>query len=133
MNVKKTVTAGAVATVLGMSMLTAVAGPASATGDCAIGAACLYFNSGLAGASYEQSGNISDYLHYYFSANSGGSTGAGYSVKNNTASVDNWNPFQGIRLFVNHGYGGASQTIVAYGSGNLNGTLKNNNASGEFV
>lgn len=58
--------------------------------------------------------------------------GAGVAVKNNTASVDNWDFDWGIRQYFNSNYGGASQGIPAGGAANLNGDLKNDNASGKF-
>ncbi|MGW5125737.1 hypothetical protein ACWEQ7_17080 [Streptomyces sp. NPDC004069] len=111
----------------------ATAGTASAAGDfCSSGNACLHYNSDYKGAFYKQYAAISNYANYYFSASYAGSNGAGLSVKNNTASVDNWDFNYGIRLYYNSNYAGAYQSIGAGGQANLNSTLKNNNACGKF-
>ncbi|NEA40798.1 peptidase inhibitor family I36 protein [Streptomyces sp. SID11385] len=110
----------------------ATSGTANAAETCTSGYACLYYNSNYKGAFYRQYFDIPNYANYYFSASAAGSAGAGLSVKNNTASVDNWDSYNGIRIYYNSGYQGTSQGIPAYGQANLNPDLKNDNASGKF-
>ncbi|MFF2026307.1 peptidase inhibitor family I36 protein [Streptomyces sp. NPDC058171] len=137
MRIRKTVLAGAVALAgLGTALSTTGTAHAGSSGsaavECASGYACLYYNSNFSGAVYRQYTAISNYDGYYFVASSKGSAGAGSSVKNNAASVDNWDFAFGIRIYYNSNYGGVSQSIGAGGTANLNASLKNQNASGHF-
>jgi hypothetical protein len=53
-------------------------------------------------------------------------------VKNNAASV--WNRTgQTVRVYFNSNFAGASQDFASGAKGNLNATLKNNNASHELL
>lgn len=131
MRVRTLVTAGGLA-LAGFGVALGTAGTASAAEYCTSGYACLYYNSDYKGAFYRQYFDIPNYANYYFSASAAGSAGAGTSVKNNTASVDNWDFTFGIREYYNSNYAGASQAIPAGGAANLNATLKNDNASGKF-
>ncbi|MFB7573774.1 peptidase inhibitor family I36 protein [Streptomyces sp. NPDC093064] len=132
MRIRNLAIAGTLA-LAGLGTGLATAGTASAAGEpCTSGYACLYYNSDYKGAFYRQYFNIPNYASYYFSASAAGSNGAGIAVKNNTASVDNWDFYNGIRLYFNSSYLGASQSIGAGGAANLNTTLKNDNASGKF-
>ncbi|MDR3083845.1 MAG: hypothetical protein LBV60_23510 [Streptomyces sp.] len=132
MRIRNLAIAGTLA-LAGLGTGLATAGTASAAGDyCSSGNACLHYNSNYKGAFYKQYAAISNYAGYYFSASAAGSSGAGLSVKNNTASVDNWDFTYGIRIYYNSNYAGASQGISKGGAANLNATLKNNNASGKF-
>ncbi|MGY0487265.1 hypothetical protein [Streptomyces sp. WG-D5] len=131
MRVRRLVVAGAV-TLAGIGTALSTAGTANAAETCTSGYACLYYNSNYSGAFYRQYFDISNYAGYYFSASAAGSAGAGQPVKNNTASVDNWDFYNGIRIYYNSGFTGASQSIGAGGQANLNTTLKNENASGKF-
>ncbi|MFF0160254.1 hypothetical protein ACFYRY_22365 [Streptomyces sp. NPDC005263] len=131
MRIRTLVAAGAVA-LAGFGVSLGTAGSASAAESCTSGYACLYYNSDYKGAFYRQYFDIPDYANYYFSASAAGSAGAGVAVKNNTASVDNWDFDWGIREYFNRNYAGASQAIPAGGAANLNATLKNDNASGRF-
>jgi hypothetical protein len=110
-----------------------LAGPASAAardGKCDSGEFCYYYNSGEAGSISDFTGSLSDYgttqpSCYDFK---GAGAGKGVCVKNNAASV--WNrTSKTVRVYFNSGYAGASQDFAAGAKGNLNSTLKNNNAS----
>ena len=99
-------------------------------GVCETGEFCLYYNSYEAGSVSDFSTSISDYGAtqpgcYEFK---GTGAGQGLCVKNNAASV--WNRTgKTVTVFYNSGYAGASQSFAAGVKGNLNSTLKNNNAS----
>jgi murein DD-endopeptidase MepM/ murein hydrolase activator NlpD len=110
-----------------------LAGPATAAardGKCDSAEFCYYYNSGEAGSISDFTGSVGDYgatqpSCYDFK---GAGAGKGLCVKNNAASV--WNrTSKTVRVFFNSGYGGASQDFAAGAKGNLNATLKNNNAS----
>lgn len=133
MRIRNLAVAGTVA-LAGLGTGLATAGPAGAADGeyCTSGYACLYYNSDYSGAFYRQYFDIPNYAGYYFSTSAAGSAGAGTAVKNNTASVDNWDFYNGIRMYYNSNYAGASQAIGAGGQANLNATLKNENASGKF-
>lgn len=131
MRVRTLVTAGGLA-LAGFGVALGTTGTASAAETCTTGYACLYYNSNYQGAFFRQYFDIPNYASYYFSASAAGSAGAGIAVKNNTASVDNWDFNFGIREYYNSNYGGAYQSIPAGGAANLNATLKNDNASGKF-
>ncbi|MEV4255951.1 peptidase inhibitor family I36 protein [Spirillospora sp. NPDC049652] len=115
----------------------AVAGPVSAAGRdgvCDSGEFCYYYNSDLAGSLSDFTGSISDYGTTQPSCYDFKSAGAGQGVcvKNNAASV--WNRTGStVRVYYNSGYGGASQDFAPGASGNLNATLKNNNASHQLL
>lgn len=104
----------------------------------------LWYNSNEKGAGAWFSGDLfsysgygryvgSDFYNYVFQFQPGGGTGGGYPLKNNAASVTNANITDSYTVYYNSNYQGASQmfTPVDYGTshGNLNVTLKNNNAS----
>ncbi|MEV4425286.1 peptidase inhibitor family I36 protein [Streptomyces sp. R-07] len=134
MNVKRLIAATGVALAVAGSTLT-FAAPANAVIGCADFHACLYYNSDYKGAMYKQEYDTPDYAGRYFEASLAGSNGAGVEVKNNAASVDNWDRLSRIRIYYNSNYNGnyAYQTIAADGKANLNSTMKNNNASGKFI
>jgi hypothetical protein len=106
----------------------AVQSPASVIQGCAEGYFCFYFNSGFAGARGDylySDGNLDNELF-----NKGGTNGRGVQVKNNAASaVNNWSYL--ARVYYNSGCNGsvATQSFGAFGSGNFNATMKNQNAS----
>ena len=89
---------------------------------------CFYFNSNFAGARADylySDGNLSDELF-----TKGGTNGRGVQVKNNAASVvNNWSYPAVVYFNSRCDASVAKQTIPAYGSANLNATMKNNNAS----
>ncbi|MFE9663967.1 peptidase inhibitor family I36 protein [Streptomyces sp. NPDC005955] len=137
MRIRKTVLAGAVALAgLGTALSTTGTAHAGSSGsaavECASGYACLYYNSNFSGAIFRQNAAVANYAGYTFVVSSKGSAGAGSSVKNNAASVDNWDFTYDFTVFYNSNYGGVFQTIGAGGTANLNSSLKNQNASGHF-
>lgn len=117
---------------LGAGALTAAPAHAATArnGVCESGEFCLYYNSNEAGSVSDFSTSISDYgatqpSCYDFK---GPGNGKGLCVKNNAASV--WNRTgKTVTVYYNSGYAGASQKFASGAKGNLNSTLKNNNAS----
>ncbi|MDL4815090.1 peptidase inhibitor family I36 protein [Actinomadura opuntiae] len=115
----------------------AVAGPASAAGRdgvCDSGEFCYYFNSNEAGSISDFTSSMDDYgttqpTCYEFK---GAGTGKGVCVKNNAASVWNRTKYT-VRVYFNSNYAGAHQDFAAGAKGNLNSTLKNNNASHQLL
>ena len=115
----------------------AFAGPASAAsrdGVCNSGEFCYYYNSGEAGSVSDFTASLDDYgatqpTCYEFK---GAGAGKGVCVKNNAASV--WNRTgKTVRVYFNSNFAGAHQDFAAGAKGNLNATLKNNNASHELL
>ncbi|HTI22273.1 MAG TPA: CHAP domain-containing protein [Kutzneria sp.] len=115
----------------------ALGAPASAAardGVCDSGEFCLYYNSDQAGSVSDFTGSISDLgatqpSCYEFKS---AGNGQGVCVKNNAASV--WNrSSQTVRVYFNSDFGGASQDFAPGVKANLNSTLKNNEASFEFI
>jgi murein DD-endopeptidase MepM/ murein hydrolase activator NlpD len=106
---------------------------ASRDGKCDSGEFCYYYNSNQAGSISDFTGSIADYgttqpSCYDFK---GAGNGKGVCVKNNAASV--WNrSSKKVRVYFNSNYSGASQDFKAGAKGNLNATLKNQNASHKF-
>jgi peptidoglycan hydrolase-like amidase len=117
-----------------------LAGPASAAplagrdGICGSGEFCYYFNSDEAGSVSDFTDSLDDYgttqpTCYEFK---GAGNGQGICVKNNAASV--WNrSTKTVRVYFNSNYAGSHQDFAAGARGNLNATLKNNNASHELL
>jgi hypothetical protein len=114
-----------------------LAGPAAAAGrdgTCNSGEFCSYFNSGEAGSVSDFTDSLDDYgktepTCYDFK---GAGNGKGVCVKNNAASV--WNrSSKTVRVYFNSNYAGAHQDFAPGAKGNLNATLKNNNASHQFL
>jgi hypothetical protein len=114
-----------------------IASPANAAardGVCDSGEFCYYYNSGEAGAVSDFTTSVSDYgttepSCYDFK---GSGAGAGTCIKNSAASV--WNRSSNtVRVYFNTGYSGTYQDFAAGAKGNLNSTLKNNNASHEMI
>ncbi len=115
----------------------ALADPASAAardGACNSGEFCYYFNSNEAGSISDFADSLDDYgatqpSCYEFK---GPGNGQGICVKNNAASV--WNRTgKTVRVYFNSNFGGSHQDFAAGAKGNLNATLKNNNASHELL
>jgi len=113
------------------------ASPASAAsrdGVCDDGEFCYYFNSDNQGSISDFTGSVADYgttqpSCYDFK---GAGAGQGQCVKNQAASV--WNRSdQTVRVYYNSNYGGTSQDFAAGAKGNLNASLKNQNASHQFL
>ncbi|MGK4580521.1 hypothetical protein [Kitasatospora sp. HPMI-4] len=138
MRIRKLLAAATVAGTVATTAL-ATAGSASAfTRDCWDGQVCLYYNSSSYGygAVFVQTESIGNYgsPDVKFSGGNNGSSGAGVSVKNHAAAVDNrW----GGSFIVYYNSGNdcsvACQTIPMHSLVDLNGDLKNNNAAGEFI
>ncbi|MFJ6894088.1 hypothetical protein [Streptomyces hokutonensis] len=122
------------ASTFGLSLVSANAAQAGPNGTCALGEVCLYFNSGENGlnAYYPQTSNIPSYLHYNFAASQYGSYGAGQSVMNNAAYVNNRNDRAlGIFWGSNYSCAVACQEILSFQAADLKSSMKNNNASGD--
>ncbi len=106
------------------------ASAASRNGICEEGEFCYYYLSTRGGSVSDFSGSIRDYggsqpTCYEFL---GAGSGKGLCVKNNAASV--WNrSIYTVRVYFNTGYSGPYEDVSPGGIGNLNSTLKNNNAS----
>lgn len=113
---------------VGGTTLAAPAASAATLHGCPDFQFCFYFNSNFGGAlaNYAYSdGNLDNELFRW-----GGTNGRGVQVKNNAASVVN-NAEWTATVYYNSGCNGsvASQSFGAYGGGNFNATMKNNNAS----
>jgi surface antigen len=117
--------------------LVASGSPAFAAGRdgvCDSGEFCYYYNSDEAGSISDFTTSIGDYgttqpSCYDFK---GAGAGKGVCVKNNAASV--WNrTSHTVRVYYNSNYGGSYQDFAAGAKGNLNSTLKNNNASHQIL
>ncbi|MEV8516048.1 peptidase inhibitor family I36 protein [Dactylosporangium sp. NPDC051484] len=133
---KRIITAVAMALALATPVV-AVASPANAAardGVCESGEFCYYYNSDEAGSVSDFTTSVGDYgttepSCYDFK---GPGNGNGICVKNNAASV--WNrSSQTVRVYYNSDYAGSFQDFAAGAKGNLNATLKNNNASHQFL
>ncbi|WP_440069453.1 peptidase inhibitor family I36 protein [Streptosporangium sp. OZ121] len=114
----------------------ATAAPASAAGRngvCESGEFCYYFNSNNQGSVSDFTGSVGDYATtqpscYDFK---GAGAGKGKCIKNAAASV--WNRSgKTVRVYFNSGHTGTYQDFKAGARGNLNPTLKNQNASHQF-
>ncbi|MET7327083.1 peptidase inhibitor family I36 protein [Nonomuraea sp. NPDC005650] len=114
----------------------AAAPPASAAsrdGVCDTGEFCYYFNSNNQGSLSDFTGSIDDYATtqptcYDFK---GAGEGKGKCIKNAAASV--WNrSSKTVRVYFNSGHTGTYQDFAAGAKGNLNASLKNQNASHQF-
>jgi peptidoglycan hydrolase-like amidase len=121
---------------LGGTML-ATATPASAAGRdgvCDTGEFCYYFNSNNQGSVSDFTGSIPDYSTtqpscYDFK---GPGAGKGKCLKNAAASA--WNrSSKKVRVYFNTGLTGTYQDFAPGAKANLNSTLKNQNASHEFL
>lgn len=123
----------------GASMLvlaSALAVPASAAsaagrdGVCDSGEVCFYYNSNQQGSVSDFTDSVGNYGSsqprcYEFK---GAGNGKGECMKNQVASVTNRTD-KPVTVYYNSNYKGATQTIPAGASVNLNSTLKNQNAS----
>ncbi|MEV4705397.1 peptidase inhibitor family I36 protein [Actinoplanes sp. NPDC049316] len=123
-----------VAALVGVTVAPGAASAADRDGDCDSGEFCYYYNSNQAGSVSDFTDSLDDYgatqpSCYEFK---GDGAGKGVCVKNNAASV--WNRTgKTVRVYFNSNFGGASQDFASGAKGNLNATLKNNNASHELV
>ncbi|MFG2085160.1 MULTISPECIES: SpoIID/LytB domain-containing protein [unclassified Spirillospora] len=129
------VTAATAAMALGGAVLipASPASAASRNGVCESGEFCYYFNSDNKGSISDFTGSIADYgtkqpSCYDFK---GAGNGKGQCIKNNAAAV--WNRSgKTVRVHYNSNYGGKYQDFKAGAKGNLNSSLKNQNASHRF-
>ncbi|GLW30057.1 peptidase inhibitor family I36 protein [Actinoplanes regularis] len=135
MNIRKSLAVAGAALAVATSALS-FAAPASAAardGICDSGEFCLYYNSDNEGSISDFTGSIDDYgaeqpSCYDFK---GAGSGKGLCVKNEAASV--WNRSdETVRVYFNSNFAGSYQDFAAGAKGNLNSTLKNNNASHQF-
>jgi hypothetical protein len=102
-------------------------------GTCDAGEVCFYYNSNQAGSLSDMSYSLDNYgtgsscNHFV-----GVGNGQGLCLKNNAASV--WNRTgQAARVYFNSGFAGAYQDFASGAKGNLNATLKNQNASHKLL
>ncbi|MET7667369.1 peptidase inhibitor family I36 protein [Micromonospora luteifusca] len=132
MNIRKCLAVVGTALAMTTSILT-VASPAQAAardGVCDSGEFCYYYNSGNAGSISDFTTSIDDYgttqpTCYDFK---GAGAGKGLCIKNEAASV--WNrTSKTVKVYFNSNFAGSTQSFAAGAKGNLNATLKNNNAS----
>ncbi|AEN10581.1 MULTISPECIES: peptidase inhibitor family I36 protein [unclassified Streptomyces] len=98
---------------------------------CSSGFACLYYNSGRAGAVFRQGNDgkplsISNYAGYTFY---GTGNGSGQAVKNNAASIQNSRSGK-YAVYYLSGYSGPADIALANSGRNLDFTY-NENASGQ--
>jgi hypothetical protein len=130
------IVAATAAVLLGGTVLatTSPASAASRDGVCDSGEFCYYFNSGNEGSVSDFTGSVADYATeqptcYDFK---GPGAGKGQCIKNAAASV--WNRSgKTVRVYFNSNYSGTSQDFGAGAKGNLNSSLKNQNASHQFL
>ncbi|NUT41226.1 MAG: hypothetical protein HOV86_14665 [Thermoactinospora sp.] len=126
----------AAAMMFGGALLTTAAPAAAAArnGVCDTGEFCYYFNSNNQGSISDFAGSVADYATtqptcYDFK---GPGAGKGQCIKNAAASV--WNrSTKTVRVYFNTGHAGQYQDFGPGSRGNLNSTLKNQNASHQFV
>jgi murein DD-endopeptidase MepM/ murein hydrolase activator NlpD len=124
---------GALAAAGLVSLTPGAAQAAGRDGVCDSGEFCLYYNSDNEGSVSDFTGSVPDYgleqpSCYEFK---GEGSGKGECVKNDAASV--WNRTSGpVTVYYNSDYSGAKQAFAAGAKGDLNATLKNENASHRF-
>jgi hypothetical protein len=124
---------GLAAVVLSAAALITLAPSASASGDgtCQVDKdACFYYNSDLKGAKVDLD-DCWGYNHTNFKF-IGPGAGAGLTLKNNAASVQNWQHGNWLFVYYNSNQQGPRQEVSPWTWVNLNSTLKNNNASSIF-
>ncbi|MFC5835875.1 SpoIID/LytB domain-containing protein [Nonomuraea insulae] len=127
---------GLAAMALGGTVL-ATALPASAAdrdGICQTGEFCYYFNSNNQGSVSDFTGSVADYSTtqptcYDFK---GPGAGKGECIKNSAASAWN-NSTKTVRVYYNTGHTGTYQDFAPGAKANLSPTLKNQNASHQFL
>lgn len=107
---------------------------AGRNGTCDSGEFCYYYNSDNAGSVSDFTTSVGDYgttqpSCYDFK---GSGSGQGQCIKNDAASV--WNrSSKTVRVYFNSNYSGSYQEFASGAKGNLNSTLKNQNASHQFI
>ncbi|MCL2423530.1 MAG: peptidase inhibitor family I36 protein [Micrococcales bacterium] len=127
----------AAVTVAAAGLVGLQASPSQAAGRdgvCDPGEFCYYYNSSYGGSVSDFTGSVGDYgtsqpSCYEFK---GAGAGKGRCIKNDAASV--WNRTDKVvRVYYNSNYAGAYQDFQPGTKGNLNATIKNNNASHQFL
>jgi hypothetical protein len=114
------------------------ASPASASsGNCESYDACLFYHQYGEGGYFGDGGNDNYGAPNYFTFGGCGQDncdGDGQQVRNNAAYVWNFNSHT-VRVFYypNQSYNGPYQDIAGGTSANLNDSLRNNNASQQFL
>ncbi|WP_176611480.1 SpoIID/LytB domain-containing protein [Actinomadura sp. WMMB 499] len=126
----------AVAAVVGGAVIVPAppAAAAARNGVCEDGEFCYYFNSGNKGSLSDFTGSVGDYGTEQPSCYEykGPGNGKGKCIKNDAASA--WNRSnKTVRVYYNSNYGGTYQDFKPGAKGNLNSTLKNQNASHRFL
>lgn len=103
-------------------------GTAQADGDgrCDGGDACFYWGANFTGSLRDYSSNRADFGNDRFVAPGAGQT---ENVKNNSASVKNYDYNLPMQICYNEWYGEPCQTISAAGEANLQSGIANDNAS----
>ncbi|MEW9549765.1 SpoIID/LytB domain-containing protein [Nonomuraea sp. NPDC050783] len=126
----------AAATAVGGAAL-AVAPPASAAardGVCDSGEFCYYFNSGNQGSLSDFTTSVADYSTTQPTCYDFKGTGAGKGTCIKNAAASAWNRSnKTVRVYYNTGYAGTYQDFAPGTKANLNPTLKNQNASHQFL
>ncbi|MEV7237285.1 peptidase M23 [Streptomyces sp. NPDC051020] len=120
------------AAIAGALTLAGVA-PASASGATCNegwgnGDLCLHYNSNNAGSHTGFVSSVSNQVGYTFKS---AGAGQGQALKNNAASVQNWDHSRDAAVYFNSGYSGNYDLALAWTGGNLAATY-NNNASHNF-
>jgi murein DD-endopeptidase MepM/ murein hydrolase activator NlpD len=129
----RTATAAVVAIGAALLIPASAASAADRDGVCDNGEFCYYFNSDNEGSISDFTDSVDDYgteqpSCYDFK---GAGNGKGKCIKNQAASV--WNRSgKTVRVYFNSNYAGSYQDFAAGAKGNLNATMKNNNASHQF-
>lgn len=126
--------AAAMATGFAASAATPAQAATPRNGVCETGEVCFYYNSNYAGSLSDFTADVANYgtdpaTCYVFKS---AGAGQGLCIKNEVASVRNLSG-KAVKVFFNSSYGGTYQTIGANSAANLNATMKNNNASHQFV
>ncbi|MFF4345062.1 hypothetical protein ACFY00_34730 [Kitasatospora sp. NPDC001540] len=118
---------------LGLGLVSASPAAAS-SGYCAnTYDACLFYSPGYAGGYFgDGEGTTKGYETYQYSSTytfGGGGAGSGQYVRNNAASVFNYNINDSLTIYYSPGGYGVSQFFRPNTGGNLISALRNNNAS----
>ncbi|MFI9783597.1 hypothetical protein ACIHEI_08850 [Kitasatospora sp. NPDC051984] len=135
MKIRSKIAAGAISiAALGLGLISA--SPASAyasPGDCSNAGACLFYSPGFSGAYFgDTSGTSKGYEDYPYNSTytfGGGGSGSGQYVRNNAASVYNYNSSDSVWIYYSPGGYGVSQRFYPKSGGDLISALRNNNAS----
>ncbi|CAN3979329.1 hypothetical protein [Kitasatospora purpeofusca] len=133
MKIRNKVAAG-VLSIAALGFAVATAAPASASsGGCADYDACLYYSPNFQGAFFgDGEGSSQGYETYQYNSTytfGGGGAGNGQQVRNNAASVFNFNQNYSVTIYYSPGGYGVSQYIKRGTGANLIPQLRNNNAS----